>query len=161
MKKVNTIKNFRINFILIAIVILIFGLSTYYSENKILNSPDSLLYDKTFTIMMQNISQVVPHNDTIVISIDFPEISFFTGVRTFSPSKIDSQESLVNYMGNHSYNYLLVFPNQPTVFEKLQPLFNTKQGIQNLTIDFNEVGKFRSDNYQITLYKIKSLNNGT
>jgi hypothetical protein len=111
--------------------------------------------DDAFTQAVNNISNFVPRNETLLVTTrsTIPVIKYFTGHPTTKiPSKVNSYESLVQYMSQNNFTYLVIPKISSNQVESLKPLFTT-QGIKELKKDFLKIGDFKTKYSRIFLYK--------
>lgn len=134
------------------IVILIF--STFNSNQSIqydlgIIEPQTPVYDEKFVPAITKIASLIPKNETLVASGSGGIITLFTDFPVKTPRNITSQESLVEWMSKHKFNYLVVTPtNAPT----LKPLFS-KQGLMNLEQNFQKIIGFKTEFNEVHLFK--------
>lgn len=112
------------------------------------------MYDETFASAISNISNLVPKNETLVVTSSSGVIKYFTGHPVKVPWKINSQERLVQYMTNNNFTYLVVpvIRGNGSSVETLKPLF-TEEGLGRLTFDFQKLAEFETQFSRIHLYK--------
>ena len=112
------------------------------------------MYDETFASAINNISNLVPKNETLVVTSSSGVIKYFTGHPVKVPWKINSQERLVQYMTNNNFTYLVVpvIRGNGSSVETLKPLF-TEEGLGRLTFDFQKQAEVETQFSRIYLYK--------
>ena len=112
------------------------------------------MYDETFASAISNISNLVPKNETLVVTSSSGVIKYFTGHPVKVPWKINSQERLVQYMTNNNFTYLVVpvIRGNGSSVENLKPLF-TEEGLGRLTFDFQKQAEFETQFSRVYLYK--------
>jgi hypothetical protein len=111
--------------------------------------------DDAFTQAVSNISNSVPGSETLIVTARsaIPVIKYFTGHPTTRiPSNVSSYESLVQYMSQNNFTYLVIPKISSNQVESLKPLFTT-QGIKELKKDFLKIGDFKTKYSRIFLYK--------
>ena len=112
------------------------------------------VYDKKFIPVMNKLSSLVPKNETLVSSHNFGNMYYFMNRSFHFPHGVDSNLSLLYYMVQRNFTYLLVFENFSRV-EDVKDLF-TMTGLKNLKDLFIEIGDFTTDEYRYHLYRIKN-----
>lgn len=114
--------------------------------------------DKKFIPVMNNISSLVPQDETIVTSEYFGNMVFFVNRTLLFPhgasSNVSSSWYLPSYMVKKNFTYLMVFENFSRV-EDLKDLFSLT-GLKNLKTHFTELGDYATDKYRFHLYKIRN-----
>lgn len=111
--------------------------------------PQTPVYDEKFVPAISKIASLIPKNETLVVSGSGGIITFFTDFPVKTPRSIASQESLVQWMSKHNFNYLVVTPtNSPN----LKPLFS-KQGLMNLEENFQKIIGFKTEFNEVHLFK--------
>ena len=110
------------------------------------------LYDEGLIPALQQISYILPQNETIVVSSLDPLVMYFTKHNIDVPWTAYSEKSLLRYMGENNYTYLLVFEGGDTRVEALEPLF-TQGGLKKLNIDFKEIANFATKYSNLHLYR--------
>lgn len=79
--------------------------------------PQTAVYDDKFIPSITKIANLIPKNETLVVSGSGGIITFFTDFPVKTPRNVTSLESLVQWMSKHNFNYLVVTPNKRTNFE--------------------------------------------
>ena len=110
------------------------------------------LYDEGLIPALQQISHILPPNETIVVSSLDPLVMYFTKHNIDVPWSAYSEKSLLRYMGENNYTYLLVFEGGYAYVEALDPLF-TQGGLKKLNIDFMEIANFPTKYSNLHLYQ--------
>ena len=110
------------------------------------------LYDEELIPALEQISYILPQNETIVVSGLDPLVMYFTKHNIDVPWSAYSEKSLLRYMGENNYTYLLVFEGGDTRVEALEPLF-TQGGLKKLNIDFKEIASFATKYSNLHLYR--------
>ena len=124
-------------------------------NNSIQSFQGSFYYDKKFVPIMDNISSIVPHNDTIVMSFNSTSLlDYFIQSDLEIPYGVYSLQSLQEYMTKKDRRWLLVYENvSHTKF--LIPLFS-KEGLKNLDSIFQKIADYSTeDQAKFHLYKLK------
>jgi hypothetical protein len=124
-------------------------------NNSIQSSQGSFYYDKKFVPIMDNISNVVPHNETIVMSFNSTSLlDYFIQSELEIPYGVYSLQSLQEYMINKDRRWLLVYENVSQT-KALIPLFS-KEGLKNLDGIFQKISEYSTDDQsRFHLYKLK------
>lgn len=159
-----------------ASIILVFG-SVCAGIISVINLVDSnkhrwFYYDNKFIPIMQRISELVPQDQTIVVSYGFSEEIYFIKHKLL-PLVVGggcvlcvvSQKSLVNYMKDSKLSYLLVFENFTdwslvglnwVALKKIYDSLFSPHGLKDLNKDFEQVANYTTENhYKFDLYRIK------
>ena len=118
-------------------------------------SPRSVIYDRTFIAAMNKISEMVPKDAVLVVSTNAPFVTYFTGHDSRVPFGAFSKESLLHYMTEHHYDYLVVFEGRSQV-EELQSLFSSN-GTRDLEDRYELVESFRTDFSKIHLFRLRTF----
>lgn len=124
-------------------------------HNSIQSSQGSFYYDKKFVPIMDNISNIVPHNDKIVMSFNSTSLlDYFIKSELEIPYGAYSLQSLQEYMTKKDRKWLLVYENVSHT-KSLNPLFN-KKGLKNLDSSFHEILQNSTEDHStFHLYKLK------
>ena len=112
------------------------------------------LFDGSSVPVLKNVSQLVPGNETIVVSDHGPVSEYFTKRNMQIPRGVYSEDLLLDYMRKNDYKYLLVYQGSSDVAD-LAPLFSAN-GLEELKKDFNIVSDYDTEFSSIYLYKRKS-----
>jgi hypothetical protein len=110
--------------------------------------PQTAPYDDKFVPAMTEIASLIPRNETLVVSGSGGVITFFTDLPVKTPRNITSQESLVEWMSKHNFNFLLV---TRTKYPTLKALFN-KEGLES-TEHFQKIIGFKTKFDEVHLFK--------
>ena len=110
------------------------------------------LYDEELIPALEQISHILPQNETIVVSSLDPLVMYFTKHNVDVPWSAYSEKSLLRYMRENNYTYLLVFEGGDTRVEALDSLF-TQGGLKKLNIDFKEIANFPTKYSNLHLYQ--------
>lgn len=113
-----------------------------------------ILYDDYFASSLANISEIVPTNETLLVTASSGAIKYFTDYQVKVPWGVDSQESLVKYMSKYNLTYLVVVKigKRGSSIETLRPLF-TAEGFKNLEKDFERIANIKTEHTRIYVYK--------
>jgi len=124
-------------------------------NNSIQYSQGSFYYDKKFVPIMDNISNVVPHNDTIVMSFNSTSLlDYFIQSELEIPYGAYSLQSLQEYMMKKDRRWLLVYENVSHT-KSLLPLFR-KEGLKDLDSAFQKISEYSTEDHsRFHLYKLK------
>ena len=106
-------------------------------------SPTSVIYDTQFVNALRDVSAIVPSDDVIVTSTNAPFVLFFTNRSVKIPYGATSKETLVRYMSERGYRYLLVFDGDSQVPE-LSQVFSPS-GLADLKDRFTELEYIQTD----------------
>jgi hypothetical protein len=104
-------------------------------------------YNKQFIPMTSNISNQVPPNEPIVVSLKSSQYAYFVGHKSIIPWSSYSEKSLVYFMVRNNLRYLVVYENFSRV-DELRQLFSSK-GVKDLEEDFREIGEYTPSNDSI------------
>jgi hypothetical protein len=142
-----------------AIVMVLVGAvySHAQSANRIPGFGDTAnIYDDTFIQQVKNLTKTVPKNETIVVTATSAIIKYFSGHNAKLPwkGKVNSEKTLVTWMSNLGYKYLLVVytHGRGTSVAELKPIFSNK-GLRALAPDFQKIGEVRTESAKLLLYK--------
>jgi hypothetical protein len=112
--------------------------------------------DDTFIKGVKNITKSVPKNETLVITGDTALIQYFADHPVKLPwkGKVKSEKTLVTWMSNLGYKYLLVVytHGKGSSTPELQPIFSN-QGLRALSPDFQKIGETKTESAKLILYK--------
>ena len=135
----------------IIVIIIISTISSNVSIQYILGiiEPQTPVYDEKFVPVLTKIASLIPKNETLVVSGSGGIITFFTDFPVKTPRNITTQESLVQWMSKHNFNYLVV---TPTNAPNLKLLFG-KQGLMNLEENFQKIIGLKTEFSEIHLFK--------
>ena len=134
------------------IALLVLTMVNSITQVDTMRSPKSVLRDRSFIAVMNNISALVPPGSVIVVSTNGPFVTYFTGHIAKVPFGVSSLPSLVEYMKGRHCEYLLVFEGDSQNPE-LSSLFSSKH-LRSLETSFQLMGTFQSDFSHIYLYKL-------
>jgi hypothetical protein len=135
-----------------AIVIIVVSITGFQEPIQQEPNRQVVRYDKGFIQAMEDVSDRVPKESVLVVSSQEPLVRYFTGRPTVTPYGVDSKESLINYMLNSGYAYLLVFRGVSDV-GALRPLFSS-EGITSLNSHYQEIAYHKTDFFRIHLYQL-------
>ena len=110
------------------------------------------LYDEGLVPALEQISYILPQNETIVVSSLDPLVMYFTKHNVDVPWSAYSEKSLLRSMEENNYTYLLVDEGGYTPVEALDSLF-TQGGLKKLNIDFKEIANFPTRYSKLHLYQ--------
>jgi hypothetical protein len=112
--------------------------------------------DDSFIQGVKNVTKFVPKNETIVVTGDTAVIQYFSDHPVKLPwkGKVKSEKTLVTWMSNLKYKYLVVVytHGKGSSTPELQPIFSNK-GLRALTIDFQKVDEVKTESAKLLLYK--------
>lgn len=111
-------------------------------------------FDKTPVESLTKASQIIPRNETVVVSDHGPLSQYFLKHKVDVPYGADSQGSLLNHMIRHNLNYLLVYEGY-SAEKHLKPLFSSN-GLKELDNNFKEIANYSKDYGSIHVYKLIS-----
>ena len=143
-----------------AIVIVIFGAAYSFAQGKshISGFGDTAnINDDFFLQGIKNVTKSIPKNETLVVTGDTAVIQYFTGHPVKLPwkGKVKSEKTLVTWMSNLGYKYLLVVytHGKGSSTAELQPIFSNR-GLRALTADFQKLDEVRTESAKLLLYKM-------
>ena len=110
------------------------------------------LYDESLIPALEQISYILPQNETIVVSSQDPLVMYFTNHNVDVPWSAYSEKSLLRSMEENNYTYLLVDEGGYTPVEALDSLF-TQGGLKKLNTDFKEIANFPTKYFNLHLYQ--------
>ena len=142
-----------------AIVMVLFGsvYSIAQGKNHIPGFGDTANINDDFFIQgIKNVTKSVPKNETLVVTGDTALIQYFTDHPVKLPwkGKVKSEKTLVTWMSNLGYKYLLVVytHGKGSSTPELQPIFSNK-GLRALSPDFQKIDEVRTESAKLLLYK--------
>ena len=112
------------------------------------------LFDNSTIIVLNNISRLIPENETIVISNHGPVTEYFTKHNTQIPRGVYSEDSLFDLMKKNDYKYLLVYRGASDVAD-LVSLFSAS-GLKKLDKNFILISHYDTEVNSIYLYLLRS-----
>lgn len=118
--------------------------------------PTANIHDESFIHAVNNISNLVPKNETLVVSAGSAVIKYFGGHPVKIPFNVNSEKSLVQYMAKNNFTYFLVVKGKTTGSSaaQLKPLTSTK-GLLTLNPDFQRIANIKTEFATLYLYKIR------
>jgi hypothetical protein len=124
-------------------------------QEALQSSRGSFYFDKKFIPIMNNISNIVPHNESIVMSFNSTSLpDYFIESKLETPYGVYSLESLKEYMTKKDLMWLLVYENQSGTIS-LKPLFS-KTGLKKLDNSFQKISEYSTeDQSKFHLYRLK------
>jgi len=142
-----------------AIMMVIFGALYSFAQGKshISGFGDTAnINDDFFLQWVRNVTKSIPKNETLVVTGDTAVIQYFADHPVKLPwkGKVKSEKTLVTWMSNLGYKYLLVVytHGRGSSTAELQPIFSNK-GLRTLTPDFQKVDEVRTESAKLLLYK--------
>ena len=106
--------------------------------------------DEKLIPTLQEISRFVPSNETVISSGFDPVLLYFTGHEIKVPHNVFSLSSLVDYMQEENYTYVLTIEGQYSQTH-LDITFNGSQ--LYLAKNFREIATYKTDFNTLHLYK--------
>jgi hypothetical protein len=122
------------------------NLSIRYILGNLSIEPQAQVYDEKFVPAVTKIASLIPKNETLVASGSSGIITFFTDFHVETPRNITTQESLVEWMSKHNFNFLVV---TRTKYPTLKSLFNE----QELEEHFQRIIGFKTEFDEVHLFK--------
>jgi hypothetical protein len=142
----------RIFFALIAIIALSLAVIPQLSQVSQMGS--MWRKDNGLVPALQAISNIVPENESIVLSSFDPTVFYFTERHIKVPNNIPSYDSLIDLMKKEKHKYLLTIDGQYNI-PKRDNRFNGSQFY--LANDFDEIAVYTTDFSTLHLYKRNSI----
>ena len=133
----------RIILVLLGVAIALITAGTVSSIIYIETPRYSQFYDTKFVLAMNNISKLVPQNESIVASDKYGNMAFFINHELLIPWNASSENSLLYYMVKNRLKYMLVYENFSRVPE-LKPLFS-HEGLKNLNDHFQLIANYTTN----------------
>jgi hypothetical protein len=142
-----------------AIAIVLFG--TVYSitqaKKNVPGFGDTANINDDFFIQgVKNLTKSVPKNETLVVTGDTAVIQYFSDHPVKLPwkGKVKSENTLVTWMSNLKYKYLVVVytHGKGSSTPELQPIFSNK-GLSALSPNFQKIGETKTESAKLLLYK--------
>jgi hypothetical protein len=142
------------------LAVIVFGILHLWTSNftdfnrSAQSSQGTFYFDKKFVPIMDNISNVVPHNDTIVMPFNSTSLlDYFIQSDMEIPYGVYSLQSLQVYMTKNDRGWLLVYENVSHT-KSLNQLFN-KEGLKDLDSIFQRISEYSTeDQSKFHLYKL-------
>ncbi len=139
--------------------LIIYGIPYSYEQtSSVLGGFDakSNIYDKSFIEGIRNITDSVPKNESLLVSAAPTVIKHFSGIQAKTPYRVDSVETLEQYMKNNTYTYMLIVEGRATgnSGEALKPIFS-KRGLPQLDPYFQIMETIKTEFATLHLYKIR------
>lgn len=102
---------FAIGFIIATIINFENQLNNQFSKvfPRDLNKLPYGVFDDSLISALKKISDLVPENETVVVSDHAPVFKYLTSRHTNLPRGADSEETLFNFMKKNDYRYLVVY----------------------------------------------------
>ena len=112
--------------------------------------------DDLYIQAVKNLTKSVPKNETLVVTANSAVIKYFSDHPVKVPwrGKVTSEKTLVTWMSNIGYKYLVVVytHGRGTSIAELKPIFSNK-GLRALNADFQKLGETRTESAKLLLYK--------
>ena len=112
--------------------------------------------DDLYIQAVKNLTKSVPKKETLVVTANSAVIKYFSDHPVKVPwrGKVTSEKTLVTWMSNLGYKYLVVVytHGKGSSTPELQPIFSNK-GLRMLTLDFQKVDEVRTESAKLLLYK--------
>jgi hypothetical protein len=112
--------------------------------------------DDLYIQAVKNVTKSVPKNETLVVTANSAVIKYFSdhAVKVPWKGKVKSEKTLVTWMSNLGYKYLLVVytHGRGTSISELKPVFSSK-GLRALSTDFQKIDEVRTESAKLLLYK--------
>ena len=112
--------------------------------------------DDLYIQAVKNLTKSVPKNETLVVTANSAVIKYFSNHPVKVPwrGKVTSEKTLVTWMSNIGYKYLVVVytHGRGTSIAELKPIFSNK-GLRALNADFQKLGETRTESAKLLLYK--------
>ena len=154
-----------IGWCLLGIAIGFLVITVINSQNQLLDQlmqrlPGSLnllptgVFDDKHVSALKQISELLPHNETVVVSDNRPVFEYFTNIEARIPSDSYSEESLVSNMRENGYKYLIVYEGNSQVHE-FSELFSS-DGLKRLSLYYNEIANYITVSNDIHIYQLKN-----
>jgi hypothetical protein len=144
-------KILRLAFSGVAIILLIITVILSISQGTQVGGKNPIIFDKKIIPALQNISKIVPKDERIITPSFTPIVMYFTVRDVSTPYAVPSYVSLLNFMNNKSFSYLLVFENRSEI-PALKQVFN-KEYLPNLSKNFQEIANYTTEFDKLHLYK--------
>lgn len=106
--------------------------------------------DEKLIPTLQEISKLVPENESIVSSNYDPVLFYYAGRQIEVPNKVSSYSLLIDYMEKKNYEYLLIIDGQYNLAHRNMK-FNGTQFY--LAKDFKIIASYSTDLSRLHLYK--------
>lgn len=133
------------------VIVTLFG---FHGQAQSMAHPTSIIYDTRFIDAMKNLSGIIPANATLVASTNAPLVAYFTGHPVTTPYRAISEKSLVKYMADNKYGYLVVFEGKSSV-KNLETLFS-RNGLKDLDADFERIASYATESNKIHVFRLRA-----
>jgi hypothetical protein len=115
-------KTTRIIIVLSCSILVFVSLITFQAQIPTI-SKTTKIYDKGYISALKNVGNLIPQNETLITSENYPQVTYFTDQKVKVPWRADSERSLVQYMLKINSSNLLV-PDETSPSEPdTTPLF--------------------------------------
>jgi hypothetical protein len=111
------------------------------------------VFDNSTIFALSEISQLIPLNETVVVSDHAPVSEYFIKHNTNIPRGVYSEKSLFEYMSKNNYEYLMVYVGASEE-QALKSLF-TSGGLKKLNDHYNEIANYVTNYSFIKVYQRK------
>lgn len=113
----------------------------------------SAVFDSFTIVALTDISQLIPPNETVVVSDNAPLSEYFSNHNTNIPRGSYSEKSLFEYMRKNNYKYLVVYVGTSEE-EALKSLFSSR-GLKKLNDHYNQIANYVTNSSSIYVYQRK------
>jgi hypothetical protein len=114
------------------------------------------IHDDLFIQGVKNLTKSVPKNETLVATANTAVIQYFSDHPVKLPwkGKVKSENTLVTWMSNLGYKYLVVVytHGRGTSSPESQPIFSNK-GLRALNADFQKIRETKTESAKLLLYE--------
>jgi hypothetical protein len=138
-----------IRLVVVALAILGLSIAVIPPLSEVSQMGSTWRKDGKYVPALQNISALIPENESLVTASYDPATYYFTDRHLQIPIRGSTYNSVVNFMIKNNYSYLLVIEGQHNVPRGFE--FKTK--LTDFKGDFIEIAVFKTDFKTISLYK--------
>jgi hypothetical protein len=111
------------------------------------------VFDNSTIFALTDISQLIPLNETVVVSDHAPLSEYFIKHDTNIPRGSYSEKSLFEYMSKNNYKYLVVYVGASEE-QALKSLFSYS-GLKKLNDHYDEIANYVTNYSLINVYQLK------
>jgi len=113
------------------------------------------IYDKEYINVLRKIGHLIPQNETLTTTANYPQVAYFTDHKVKVPWMADSEKSLVQFMWKINSSYLIISEDPPTIKPDYAPLLIQiveKPFEKVFDYYYNYISKVKPDNPTIQPY---------
>jgi hypothetical protein len=138
----------------LGLLVITVSLAGFEQQTAAMAGPRSIIFDTRFVEAMRDVSSLLPDDSNLLVSSNGAIVTYFTGHIAIVPWTATSEQTLILYMSQRGYQYLLAFENKTDV-AALKAVFSSS-GLKSFETTFVQLDEYHTDLYVIHLYKLKS-----